>query len=252
MEGKTLRLPSPSHPLHSHTDIKIHSTHNHMAIGHPTTGTCPSTREPGARTPLDLGLLLTAFMHLELLDDDVSDLLGALGVRRLVLIELVVRGSRGGAGDHGPDEVHGSSGERSAGDAKEEPDDDHEDVPGALLGPRGGVREIGAVDPDVGGDGVEVVVVTVAVGDVRTETADTEDGDDCSDMRGAEVVGYSVVASAGVGVGAEGDEEGVARPRVGSEEGRSDNGEDQEGEAGGHGGGEEPDLCLGKGLPRRK
>ena len=38
------------------------------------------------------------------------------------------------------------------------------------------------------------------------------------------------VASAGVGVGigGEGDEEGVARPRVGGEEGRGDNGEEQE------------------------
>jgi hypothetical protein len=249
MESKPLRLPSPNCASHCHTDITIHSTY-----GHRPTHFRNLPYLPGARAPPNPALVLTAFIDLELLDDDVADLLGALDVGRLVLVvvELVVRGDRSSSGDHGPDEVHGSSGERSAGDAKEEPDDDHEDVPGALLGPRGGVREIGAVDPDVGGDGVEVVVVTVAVGDVRTETADTEDGDDCSDMRGAEVVGYSVVASAGVGVGAEGDEEGVARPRVGSEEGRSDNGEDQEGEAGGHGGGEEPDLCLGKGLPRRK
>uniref|UniRef100_A0A804U6N9 Uncharacterized protein n=2 Tax=Zea mays TaxID=4577 RepID=A0A804U6N9_MAIZE len=258
MEGKTLRLPSPSHPLHSHTDIKIHSTHNHMAIGHPTTGTCPSTREPGARTPLDLGLLLTAFMHLELLDDDVSDLLGALGVRRLVLvlIELVVRGSRGGAGDHGPDEVHGGSGERAAGEAEEEPHDHHEYVPDALLGPggrgRGGVQEIGAMDLNVGGDRMEVVVVAVAVGDVWTEAAHAEDGDDRGDVGSAEVAVDGAVASAGVGVGIgrDGDEEAVARPRVGSQEGRGDNGEEQEEAASGHSGGGEPDLCLGKGKVR--
>lgn len=196
-------------------------------------------------------------MDLELLYDDVADLLGALRVRRLLLVvELVVRGGRGGAGHHGPDEVHGGSGERAAGDAEEEPDDDHEDAPGALLGPsgrgRGGVREIGAVDLDVGGDGVEVGVAAVAVGDVRTEAADAEDSDDRGDVGDAEVVVDGAVASAGVGVGigGEGDEEGVARPRVGGEEGRGDNGEEQEEAAGGHGCGGEPDLCLGKGKVR--
>lgn len=111
-------------------------------------------------------LVLTAVVDLELLDDDVADLLGTLGVGRLVLvvIELVVRGGRGGGGDHRPDEVDGRGGERTAGDADEEPDDDHEDVPGALLGPGGrGVRELGAVDLDVDGDGVEVVVAAAAV-----------------------------------------------------------------------------------------
>jgi hypothetical protein len=112
------------------------------------------------------------------------------------------------------------------------------------------VREIGAVDLDVGGDGVEVVV-PVAVGDLRTEAADAEDGDDRGDVGDAEVVVDGAVASAGVGVGVgigrKGDEEGVARPRVGGEEGRGDNGEEQEEAAGGHGGGGEPDLCLGKG-----
>lgn len=52
---------------------------------------------------MHLALVLTAVMDLEFLDDDVADLLGALGVRRLVLvvIELVVRGGRGRGGGAG-------------------------------------------------------------------------------------------------------------------------------------------------------
>jgi hypothetical protein len=50
------------------------------------------------------------------------DLLGALCVRRLVLvvIELIVLGSRGGVVKRGPDEVHRGSAECVVGDSKEE------------------------------------------------------------------------------------------------------------------------------------
>lgn len=122
------------------------------------------------------------------------------------------------------------------------------------------MREIGAADLDVGRDGVEVgvgVAVAVAAGDLRTEAADAEDGDDRGDVGHAEVVVVNgAVASAGfgvgvgVGIGREGDEEGVERPRVGGEDGRGDDGEEQEEAEGGHGGGcGEPDLWLwlGKG-----
>lgn len=251
MEGKPLRLPSPNCASHCHTDITIHSTY-----GHRPTHFRNLPYLPGARAPPNPALVLTAFIDLELLDDDVADLLGALDVGRLVLVvvELVVRGDRSSSGDHGPDEVHGGSGERAAGEAEEEPHDHHEYVPDALLGPggrgRGGVQQIGAMDLNVGGDRMEVVVVAVAVGDVWTEAADAEDGDDRGDVGSAEVAVDGAVASAGVGVGVgrDGDEEAVARPRVGGQEGRGDNGEEQEEAASGHSGGGEPDLCAwGKG-----
>ena len=50
-------------------------------------------------------------------DEDIADLLGALGFGRLVAVELVVVG---GAADFGPDEVHRGGGEK-------DPDDYHED-----------------------------------------------------------------------------------------------------------------------------
>lgn len=227
-----------------------------MVIDHTTARICPPL--PGAHHQT-LPLVLTAVVDLELLDDDVADLLRALGVRRLVLVvvQLFVRGGRGGAGDHGPDEVHGGGGERAAGDAEEEPNDDHEDVPGALLGPGGrrvgGVRELGAADLDVGGDGVEVVAIPVAVAEVWAEAADAEHGDDRGDVGDAAVAVDGAVAAAGVGVGVgrESDEEGAARPRVGGEEGRGGDGEKQEDAAVGHGGGGgEPDsrvLCGERG-----
>ena len=226
-----------------------------MVMDHPSHCTNLPSREgvPPNPTPL----VLTAVVDLELLDDDVADLLRALGVGRLVLfvVELFVRGGRGAAGDQGPDEVHGGGGERAAGDAEEEPDDDHEDVPGALLGPGGrrvgGVGELGAADLDVGGDGVEVVVGAVAVVEMRAEAADAEHGDDRGDVGDAAVVVGGAVAAAGAGVwvGREGDEEGAAGARVGGEEGRGGDGEQQEDTGGGHGGngGGEPDLCPGKG-----
>lgn len=184
-------------------------------------------------------------MDLELLDDDVADLLRDLGVGRLVLlvVQLVVRGGDGESGDHGPDKVRGGGDERAAGDADEEHDDD---VPGALLGPGGrrlgGARELGAADLDVGGDGVEVVVVAaavaVAVVEVRAKAADAEHGDDRGDVGDAGVVvdGAAAAAAAGIGVGREGDGEGAARPRVGGEDVRGGD-DEQQGEAvGGHGG----------------
>lgn len=70
-------------------------------------------------------------------------------------------GGRTGAGDYGPNEVHGGSGERAAADTEEDPDDDHEDVLHAPLDARGSAGrgvgklwELGAADLDVGGDGV--------------------------------------------------------------------------------------------------
>lgn len=76
------------------------------------------------------------------MDDDVSGLLGALGVGQLVVVvfavDLVVGGSAGG-GEEGPDEVHGRGGEGAAAEAEEEAGDDDEDVLGALLDGRGGV-----------------------------------------------------------------------------------------------------------------
>jgi hypothetical protein len=187
-------------------------------------------------------------VDLELLDDDVADLLGALVVRRLlVAVELVVGGGRGGAGEHGPDEVQGGSGERAAGDADEKPDDDHKDVPGAVLGHgRRGfgadreTRVLGAADLDVrgvDGDGVEVVVLSMVLVVVRAEAADAEYGDTRSDL----VMDGAVAAR--VGVGREGEEEGVARPRVGGEEGRGRDGQEQD-HTMGHGAGFE-----GKGEP---
>lgn len=199
-------------------------------------------------------------MRLDAGDDDVADLLGALGVGRLlvlVAVELVVGGGRGGgvAGEDGPHEVHGGGGERAAADAEEDPDDDHEDVLGALLeavrgmGRRAGVlRELGAADLDVGGDGVEVVevgvgvAVAVDVGEVGAEAADAEDGDDRGRRQGgAAVVAHLAVADDGVGVGREGDEESVARASRrgggGGEEGHGGYGEEEQGEAAaGHGG----------------
>jgi hypothetical protein len=171
----------------------------------------------------------------------VADLLGALVVRRLVVaVELVVGGGRGGAGEHGPDEVQRGSGERAAGDADEKPDDDHKDVPGAVLGHgRRGfgadreTRVLGAADLDARGverDGVEVVVLSVVLMVVRAEAADAEYGDTRDDL----VMDGAVAAR--VGVGREGEEEGVARPRVGGEEGRGRDGQEQD-HALGHGGG---------------
>lgn len=198
-------------------------------------------------------------MRLDAGDDDVADLLGALGVGRLlvlVAVELVVGGGRGGgvAGEDGPHEVHGGGGERAAADAEEDPDDDHEDVLGALLeavrgmGRRAGVlRELGAADLDVGGDGVEVVevgvgvAVAVDVGEVGAEAADAEDGDDRGRRQGgAAVVAHLAVADDGVGLAAKETKKvwhGRAPRRGGGEEGHGGYGEEEQGEAAaGHGG----------------
>ena len=71
------------------------------------------------------------------MDDDVSGLLGALGVGQLVVVvfavDLVVGRSAGG-GEEGPDEVHGRGGEGAAAEAEEEAGDDDDAAAAARYG----------------------------------------------------------------------------------------------------------------------
>jgi hypothetical protein len=181
-------------------------------------------------------LVLTGGVLVGVVDDDVADLLGALGVGQklfllLVAVDIVVAGGAGG-GEEGPDEVHGGGGEGAAAETEEEAGDDDEDVFGAVLRGRGGL-------PLVGGEGLGAADLEVLV---RAEAADAEDGDE-GGCDGGGIGGVRV----GLGDGGEGDKERLrvaAGARVGGrDEGQRRDGQEEEEAGGVRGGGHgEADL----------